>query len=206
MRPMNPLRRLGCLSLGIALVLGAAARAAPPRDEWQQPDRVVADLGLRPGMTVADIGCGQGFFTFRLARQVGAQGRTYAVDIDAGALAALKKRVEKEGLANVEVVRSKPESTLLATNSLDAAFVCDVFHEMPAASRPPLVRDIVRAIRPGGFLYVLDYRKIREVTFDPYEKLIPRDDLVRLGTDAGLVLDAEYHYLRYQVFLRFRKP
>jgi hypothetical protein len=40
----------------------------------------------------------------------------------------------------------------------------------------------------------------------PYEKLIPRDDLVQLGTDAGLALDAEFHYLKYQVFLRFRKP
>lgn len=203
---MRTRHRREILAIGTALALGTLVRAAPPRDEWQQPDRVIADLALCPGASVADVGCGQGFFTLRLARQVGTQGRIYAVDIDAGALAALKNRVEKEGVPNVEVVRSKPESTLLATNSLDAAFVCDVFHEMPAASRAPLVRDIVRAIRPGGFLYVLDYRKIREVTFDPYEKLIPKDDLVRLATDAGLVLDAEYHYLKYQVFLRFRKP
>jgi len=62
------------------------------------------------------------------------------------------------------------------------------------------------AIKPGGFLFLIDYRKSREVTFDPYEKLIPRDDLVKLGSDAGLSLDAELHYLKYQVGLRFRKP
>ena len=44
------------------------------------------------------------------------------------------------------------------------------------------------------------------MTFDPYEKLVPRENLVKLGTDAGLTLDAEFHYLKYQVFLRFRKP
>ena len=51
-----------------------------------------------------------------------------------------------------------------------------------------------------------DWRKSHDITFDPYEKLIPRENLVQVGTDTELALDAEFHYLKYQVFLRFRKP
>jgi len=86
------------------------------------------------------------------------------------------------------------------------AFFCEVLHEMPAADRLLLIRDVVRALKPGGILILIDWRKSHDITFDPYEKLIPREDLVQLGTDAGLALDAEFHYLKYQVFLRFRKP
>ena len=88
---------------------------------------------------------------------------------------------------------------------MDALLVCDVLHEVPEAQRLPLVKSAVRALKPGGFLYLIDYRKSRDVTFDPCEKLIPRDELIRIGTDAGLRLDGEFHYLKYQVFLRFQK-
>jgi hypothetical protein len=68
------------------------------------------------------------------------------------------------------------------------------------------VQSAVQALKPGGTLYLIEYRKSKEVTFDPYEKLMPRDDLLKIGAETGLQLDAEFHYLKYQVFLRFQKP
>jgi arsenite methyltransferase len=153
-----------------------------------------------------DIGCGGGYFTFRFVPVVGPNGKVFAVDISAEALKSVRERVQRERLANVEVVQSAATDCKLPSASLDVAFCCEVLHEMPAADRLPLIRDVVRALRPGGLLLLIDWRKSHEITFDPYEKLIPRDDLVQLGTDAGLALDAEFHYLKYQVFLRFRKP
>jgi ubiquinone/menaquinone biosynthesis C-methylase UbiE len=176
------------------------------RDDWQQPDRVMADLALRPGMTVADVGCGHGYFTFRLARAVGDEGRVYAEDIDAGAVKGVRKRAEKEHLPNVECVVSEPTDTKLPSGSLDAALLCLVLHEAAPEQRQPLVTDIARALKPGGFLYLIDWRQSRDVTMDPYDKLIPREDLLKLAHDAGLTLDAEYHYLRLQAFFRLRKP
>jgi ubiquinone/menaquinone biosynthesis C-methylase UbiE len=176
------------------------------REEWQQPARVIADLGLRQGSVLADIGCGSGYFTFGLARTVGQAGKVYAVDIDESAVRAVRQRARPAGVGNVEGVVSQPTDTKLADGALDAAFFCDVFHEVPPDDRLPLLKDAVRATKPGGFLYLVDWRKSREVTAGPYDRLVPRDDLVKLGQAAGLELDAEYHYLKYQVFLRFRKP
>jgi len=202
-------RRLGELSSVVAvlcLILSSCLISGEERDDWQQPDRVISDLGMRPGTRVADIGCGEGYFTFRLAKSVGKEGLVFAVDINAPALDGLKKRAELERLTNVVVVVSEPMDTKLQPESVDVLFICDVLHEVPEADRLPLLKSAVRALKPGGFLHLIDYRKSRDVTFDPYEKLIPRDDLVRVCTDAGLLLDGEFHYLKYQVFLRFQKP
>jgi len=137
---------------------------------------------------------------------VGEQGLVFAVDIDAGSLDVLKKQAEQEHLTNVVVVVSQPTDTKLQPECVDVLFICDVLHEVPEAQRLPLLKSAVQALKPGGFLYLIDYRKSRDVTFDPYERLIPREDLIRICADAGLLLDGEFHYLKYQVFLRFQKP
>ena len=187
-------------------VILASSVVAEDRNEWQQPDRVMDDLILKPGTSIADVGCGDGYFTLRLAKAVGGQGRGFAVDLNARSLDSLKKRAEKGNLTNVVTVVSEPIDTKLKLECLDVLFVCDVLHEVPEAQRLPLMKSAVRAIKPGGFLYLIDYRKSRDVKFDPYEKLIPRDELIRMCTDAGLRLDGEFHYLKYQVFFRFFKP
>ena len=187
-------------------VILASSVVAEDRNEWQQPDRVMDDLILKPGTSIADVGCGDGYFTLRLAKAGGGQGRVFAVDLNARSLDSLKKRAEKGNLTNVVTVVSEPIDTKLKLECLDVLFVCDVLHEVPEAQRLPLMKSAVRAIKPGGFLYLIDYRKSRDVKFDPYEKLIPRDELIRMCTDAGLRLDGEFHYLKYQVFFRFFKP
>ena len=79
------------------------------RDEWQMPDEVVAALELEPGENVADIGAGSGYFSVRLARAVGPEGRVYAVDIQQDLMDHLAARASKEGLANLVPTRgSKP--------------------------------------------------------------------------------------------------
>ena len=189
----------------ICLILSCTFVSAEDRNDWQQPDRVMSDLGMKPGTRVADIGCGEGYFTLQLAKAVGPQGLVFAVDINTRALAALKKQADQQLLTNVTVVVSESTDTRLPVESVDVLLISDVLHEVPEMQRLPLVQSAVRALRPGGFLYLIDYRKSRDVTFDPYEKLIPRDELVKICTDAGLRLDAEFYYLKYQVFLRFQK-
>lgn len=199
------LRVAGILAV-VVFLCGLCLGKDLDRGQWQQPNRVMADLSIKTGSTVADVGCGAGYFTFRLSRAVGPAGKVYAVDINAKAVAKLQAEAEKEHLSNIKTIVSDPTNTKLPSECADLVLICDVLHEAPKEQRLPLIKDAVRALKPGGFLFLIDYRKSREVPFDPYEKLIPREDLVKLCEDAGLSLDAEFSYLKYQVFLRFRKP
>jgi predicted methyltransferase len=200
------------LAVGMAPACGAAPQAAPKgakaadkRDDWQQPDRVVADLGLKAGATVADVGAGRGYFTFRLAAAVGEKGKVFATDIDAKALQAVKDQAERQNVKNVETVPGEPTDTKLAPESVDTALVCDVLHHVPADLRPGLLKNVAAAVKPGGFLFIVDWRVDSTLSYDR-DRRIPRDDLLNVATAAGFVFDAEFHYLKHQVFLRFRKP
>lgn len=191
--------------IGLVWGVSGAAPKKESRDKWQQPARVMADLGLKSGMKVADIGCGRGFFTYRLAKAVGEKGRVFATEISAKAIKSVADKVKRDKITNIEPVISEPTKTKLASESVDAAVICLVLHHVPKNLRAPLTKDIARAIRPGGYLYILDWRVNADIKHDK-DRRIPREGLIKLATDAGLVLDAEFHYLKNQVFLRLRKP
>ena len=187
------------------LVLAVVTVPAAARDEWQQPDRVVADLNLRDGDVVADVGCGHGYFVPRLAKAVGG-GTVYAEEISDKAIRGLKQRIEKDpALANVKVVKGEAEHTALPDAALDAALVVNVYHHVPEKHRAGLTADVVRALKPGGAVFLIDWRVDAKVKWDK-DCRIPRNDFIAMMTKAGLTLDAEFHYLPHQVFLRFRKP
>ncbi|MCX8036866.1 MAG: class I SAM-dependent methyltransferase [Candidatus Sumerlaeia bacterium] len=181
-------------------------KQGPPREEWQQAERVMHDLNLKPGQAVADIGCGSGYFTFRLAEAVGPTGKVFAADIDRKSVKTVQDRATREGLTQVRAYVSSPTRTLLDPACLDAALMCDVLHHVPEDQRVPLLTSIAESLKPGGFFFLLDWKKEPDIPFDPYDRKIARDDLIRYAKEAGMVLDAEFLYLKYQVFLRFQKP
>ena len=130
-------RRSWVVVLAVWVALAATfALAADERDQWQQPGRVMADLGLRPGAAVADVGCGYGYFTFRLRDAVGEKGKVVAADIDPGAVEAVRKAAARDGLSNVETIVSDPTDAKLQPESIDACLVCDVIHEADRRPKP----------------------------------------------------------------------
>ncbi len=207
-RTFTPRRRIGIILVVAALgslCLAAAPKKKTSRDQWQQPARVVADLGLKDGSVIADVGCGSGYFTFRLGKAVGEKGKVFATEISAKSLKAVADKVKKQNLTNIETVISEPTDTKLAPASVDAALLCNVLHHVPKDKRAALTKNIVRAIRPGGFLFIVGWRSKAKIKHD-INRRIPRQDLLKLAADAGLTLDGEFYYLEHQVFLRFRKP
>src|SRR5215813_772500 len=92
---------------------------ARKRDEWQRPGEVMDALGAKAGRRVADIGCGSGYFTFRLAARVGAEGKVYAVDIDQEAINKVRQRKELEKLEQIEPILGESADPRLP-NDLDA--------------------------------------------------------------------------------------
>jgi SAM-dependent methyltransferase len=130
---------------------------SPGREVYDRRAAIVAASGVKPGMSVADIGAGTGLFTREFARAVGASGKVYAVDIAAAFVDNTVRTAREQGLNNVVGVVNTQDDTRLPSASIDLAFVCDTYHhlEQPRA----MLTSIRRALRPGGALIVIDFER-----------------------------------------------
>lgn len=124
------------------------------REQWQKVDDVFEAMGVKPGAVVADLGAGDGFFTVRLAKAVGEQGKVYAVDIGAQALRRLRGRVEREKLSQVEVVEGAVDDPKLPAESLDAVLIVNAYHEMKAFKE--ILAKLKTALKPDGRLVIVE--------------------------------------------------
>lgn len=127
----------------------------PKRDAWQKPEEVVSLLQPWPGNVVADIGAGTGHFEPYLAKAVGSSGRVLALDVEPRMVEYLKQRMKKEGLTNVAVQRVAATDPALPEASVDRVLVVDTWHHLP--QRAQYAAALNRALRPGGFVVVVDF-------------------------------------------------
>ncbi len=130
----------------------------PGREIYERRKDIVAATGIKPGMVVADIGAGTGLFTRLFAHEVGPQGKVYAVDISQTFVRNIMRTARAQGLDNVEGVVNSPKEVSLPKESIDIAFICDTYHhfEYPKS----MMKSVRRALRPGGRLIVVDFRRI----------------------------------------------
>lgn len=128
----------------------------PDREAWQKPDEIMDALGIADGASVADIGVGAGWFTIRLARRVGPNGVVFAQDVQRQMLEAVRRRVAREGLLNVETRLGSDSNPNLPSRSLDAVLVVDVYPEVE--NRVTFLRNLAAALKPGGRIGIVNYK------------------------------------------------
>jgi predicted methyltransferase len=128
------------------------------REIFHEREKIVAAVGLTPGMAMADIGAGTGLFTLHFAQAVGESGTVYAVEIAKNFLEHIKGRAARASATNVQPILCTEKSVELPEASIDLAFICDVYHhfEFPAAS----LATLHRALKPGGQLVLIDFKRI----------------------------------------------
>ena len=127
----------------------------PNRDKLLQTDRVLDTLHLHAGSTIADIGAGGGWFSVRAARRVGPTGHVLAEDINPHAVDAIRDRAKKENLPQITPLLGTPDDPRLPPNSLDAALMLRVYHEV---AHPPLLLAVLQnSLKPGGRFGVIDH-------------------------------------------------
>lgn len=129
---------------------------SPDRAAWQKPDQIMDALGIAEGSRVADIGAGAGWFTIQLARRVGPNGHVYSEDVQRQMLEAIRRRVSREGLQNVEPRLGTYTDPQLPPGSVDAALMVDVYPEIE--DRVTFLRNLATALRPNGRIGVVNYK------------------------------------------------
>jgi ubiquinone/menaquinone biosynthesis C-methylase UbiE len=127
------------------------------REIEEEPDEALDIIGIKKGSAVADVGAGSGYMTVRLARRVGSSGVVYANDIQQPMLDLLGRRLKKDKIANVRLILGTPDDPRLPAESVEMALLVDVYHEF---SQPQaMLRHLHAALKPGGRLVLLEYRK-----------------------------------------------
>jgi len=220
-KPRRLLAALGLFLLALPLALGAGEKHGDHgvphqprdpeaylamleregRDSYQKPEEVLEALGLRPGMDVADIGAGSGYFTRRAAPLVGPEGTVYALDIEEAFLERIREDAKALGLANVKTVLTPPDRPALPGDSVDLVLIVNTWHHI--ADPAPYLEAVHRVLRPGGRLVQIDWVK-EKTPFGPrMEHRISRKALVAQMEGAGFRLRSEHFFLPYHYFLVF---
>jgi predicted methyltransferase len=162
-------------------------------------------LRIADGSVVADLGAGSGWFTIRLARRVGPNGKVYAEDIQREMIDAIDRRRKREGLRNVEAILGSPLDPQLPPGKLDAVLIVDSFYEMEEPV--VLLRNVAKSLKvatslkPGGRIGIVNYTKAGFGPGPPLEERVDPSVVIADADAAGLRVVARPDFLPFQYML-----
>lgn len=173
------------------------------RVDEEQPDKAIAELNLKPGMFIGDVGAGTGFYSLRIARLIVPNGIVYANDIQPAMLARLNANAASQHIENVVTILGTESDPRLPASKLDLVILVDVYHEF---SRPQRMLDHIRdALKPDGRLVLLEYRKEDpSVPIRPEHKMSVQEVKAEV-TPEGYRFEKVVDTLPWQHIIFFRK-
>jgi len=182
---------------------GAAWLERKVRDREERTDLLLPELRLVPGMVVADIGAGTGYFSRRIAPLVGPNGRVYAVDVQPEMVKMLEALAKGPGLANIEPVLGSKTDVKLPIASVDLAIMVDVYHELEYPKE--LLASLVRVLKPSGRVMFVEYRaEDPKVPIKSLHKM-SEAQIRREAAEHSLVWERTANGLPWQHVVMFRK-
>jgi precorrin-6B methylase 2 len=180
-------RYMGREIAGVMGWQGAAWLEREEREQEERGDLLLRELALKPGMVVADIGAGTGYYARRMAPLVGSTGQVLAVDVQPEMIEMATAMAKKAGLTNIKPVLCTVDDVKLPEASVDLAIMVDVYHELEFPFE--VMESIVRALKPGGRLVFVEYR-----AEDPK---VPIKALHKMS-EAQVRKEASQHALAYE--------
>jgi ubiquinone/menaquinone biosynthesis C-methylase UbiE len=182
---------------------GAGWLERKSRIDEEHPDLAVQAMQLPADAVVADIGAGSGYFTFRIAALVPA-GRVYAVDIQPEMLDIIRTRMQRNSVKNIFPVEGKADDPMLPEGAVDAVLLVDAYHEFDHPYE--MMRGIVRSLRPGGRVFLIEYRgEDLLLPISPLHKMT-RQQATREMQAVGLDRVETRQFLPTQHYMVFEKP
>jgi precorrin-6B methylase 2 len=180
-------RYMGREIAGIMGWQGASWLEREEREKEERTDLLIKELDVKPGMTVADIGAGTGYFSRRIAPLLGSAGRVFAVDVQPQMVTLLERLAAKDKITNITAVLGESAQVKLADASIDLAIMVDVYHELEYPYE--MMQSIVKALKPGGRLVFVEYRA--EDSFVPIKE-------IHKMTEAQVRTEAAVHALTWE--------
>ena len=155
----------------------------PDRERWEKTRKVLHDLRIEPGLTIADVGCGSGYFTFKFGDMVGPMGKVYGIEINPLHLDYLRKFVRKNKIKNVEIVESNSDGIGLNPDvKVDLVFSCSLFHVLYAVfkeeDRKAFLDSIKNVLLPHGALIVMDNDLVEDGNLPYHGPYIAKEMLI----------------------------
>ena len=168
------------------------------RRKWQDPEGILAEIGLKPGMTFVDIGCGNGFFALPAARIVGEEGKVYGVDVDSEFMGELKEKAAQEGMTNLSLTVGSAEETLLCEACADIVFFGIDLHDFKDPAK--VLSNARKMLKSDGLLVDLDWKKEPMDIGPPLHIRFSEEEASNLIETAGFKIESMkeaggYHYL-----------
>ena len=168
----------------------------PERDAEERPDQLISALEIPPGSTVADIGSGTGYYTWRLATKVGPKGKVLAVDVQQSMLDLTKTAVTQHNLRNVDYVLAAADDPRLPEKALDLVFIAYAYHEFDNPER--VMAAVRRSLKPGGRVVILEYAKESNIApASPLHKM-SFEEIRREIEPMGFTIDRLFDFLTVQ--------
>lgn len=173
------------------------------REIEERPQLVIDALEIKPGDTIADLGAGSGYYSFRIAPLVGERGTVLAIDVEPRMLRIVSERARRDGIKNVTTVLGTPSDPNLEPNSIDLLFMVDVYHELEFPFE--VMTKVREALKPGGRVALIEYRaEDPAVMIKPVHKMSERQ-VIRELTAAGFRHQKTVRTLPLQHLVLFQK-
>jgi ubiquinone/menaquinone biosynthesis C-methylase UbiE len=182
---------------------GAGWLTRESRNREEEPAKLMKALKLKPGMTVCDLGCGNGFYTLKLAREVAPDGKVLAVEIQKEMLDMLARRAEKAGVKNIEPILSTVVDPKLPENAVDLILVVDVYHEMDHPVE--MLAAMRKSLAKGGRMALVEFRAEDEnVPIKPLHKMSKQQIMKEIPAN-GFKLVEQYDEMPWQHVMFFER-
>ncbi len=173
------------------------------RESEEHPEKAIAELNLKSGMCVGDVGAGTGYYSLRMAKIVGPQGIVYANDIQQGMLDRLNTNATAQHITNVVTILGTESNPKLPPGKLDLVILVDVYHEF---SRPQRMLDRIRdSLKSDGRLVLLEYRKEDASVPIRAEHKMSVEEVKAEVTPEGYSFEKVVDTLPWQHIIFFRK-
>lgn len=199
----GPPRYKGRVIAPVMSAAGADWLNRPEREQTEMPDRLLDALRIEPGMTVADVGAGIGYFSWRIAGRVGPEGRVLAVEIQPEMLERLGAEMRKRDITNVRSILGTPVDPNLPAQSVDLALMVDVYHEFRHPEE--MVAGIRRSLKDDGRMVLVEYRgEDPTVPIRPEHKMTVKQVLLEI-LPMGFRLQSRLDFLPWQHVFVFVK-